>query len=741
MTRDTMAAARRTVPARLLLLACALFATGSAAAQTPNVFPLPRPDIDPVLGGEVEALLRLPDGSILVGGGFTRLGTRAAPGCGRLQPDGTPDTTFNCATSNARQYVLDPLGRVYALRNGSPQIVRLLADGSIDGGFPGVTTDASIGTMVITAEGIHLAGPFTTVNGTPRSRLARVGFDGALDPTWVPTVDGPVFELAAPGDAFIYVGGSFANVGGAARTGLARLTRAGATVDAWNPVLAGGDGATVSWIIGDGSHVFVSGAFGTVQGLQRRRLARIGTDTAATLDPNWAPQVLSAPFNGFAPTLLAVLDGSLYVGSTQSFTLSDTITTRSNRLFRLTTGGSGTIDPAFQPLPSPAPPSSNGPRALVRGEGGGRLVVGGRLDGFSGGAVRLGIAPLNADGSVDAGSALVEALVAARVAVTVDADGAATLTGNFARIGTAARPGLARLNTGGTLDGAFRPAQASYTAARRIGNAVWVADDSTDRIRKLDPASGDAIAGFTPIAYSNLIARIDVLGNHVYLTGTFTLPPSPTVLRVGRVDATTGVVDSSFGISINSGSINAVAFDAASNSLFLAGSYTQINGAAAPSFARWDLAANALFPGFAPVLSAPATDLAVDGEGGIYVAGGFTTVNGQNCRAPARLAIDTGALDPTFNCARPASLAGLRIAYAGSAAYMAAGSVIRRYRRATGAEDPDWLVTGVSPSAVGLTPRGADLWVAGEYTTISGVPRNALAGLPLVERFFGNGFE
>lgn len=741
MTDDTTRTGARAIRARSMLLAALLCATAPLAAQTSNVFPVPRPDIDPVLRGDVEALLRLADGSYLVGGGFTRLGTRPSPGCGRLLPDGTPDPTFTCATSNVKQYAVDALGRAYALRNGSPQLVRLLGNGAIDSGFAAVSTDASINTMTITAEGVHIAGPFTTVNGTARARVARIGFDGALDATWAPTVDGPVSELAAPGDAFVYLGGSYANVNGAPRTGLARVTRAGGAIDAWNPALSGGDGATVSGIIGDGTHVYVSGAFGTAQGQQRRRLARIGTDAAATLDPTWAPQVLSAPFNGFAPTLLALLDGSLYVGDTLSFTLGDGVITRTNRLFRLSASGTGAIDAAFAPLPSPGPVVSNGPRALVRGEGSGRLVVGGRLDEFTGGALRLGLAALNADGSIDTGSALVEALTPARInAVTVDADGAATMVGNFARIGTAARPGLARLNTGGSLDGAFRPAQAVYTAGRRVGTAVWVADDSTDRIRKLDPANGDAVAGFTPIAYSGSIGRIDVVGNHVYVGGTFTLAPLAGSLRFARIDATTGAVDPGFGIRIDTGTITAAVFDTASSSLFLAGNYTQINAAPAPAPARWDLVANALVPGFAPVLSSTAADLAVDGEGGLYVSGGFTTINSQNCRAPARLLIANGALDPAFNCART-TIGGTRLAYADGAAYMVLISTIRRYRRSTGADDPDWRISDFSGTINALAPRGADLWLAGEYTQVAGVPRNALAGVPLVERFFGNGFE
>lgn len=741
MTCDIKARTRRRRAARLLL-ASTMAVTGVAAAQTSNVFPLPRPDIDPVLGGDVEALLRLADGSYMVGGSYTRLGTRAAPGCGKLQPDGTPDTTFSCATSNVKQYAVDALGRVYALRTLSPQLVRLLANGSIDSGFAAVTTDASINALVITAEGIHFGGAFATVNGTPRTRLARVGFDGALDPTWTPAADGPVFDLAAPGDAFVYVGGNFAGIDNTPRTGLARVTRAGGALDAWNPVLGGSTGAPyVADIIGDGAQLYVSGNFETAQGQQRRRLARIGTDSAATLDASWAPQVLSGSSPSFAPSLLALLDGSLYVGDTLSFTLSDGVTARSNRLFRLSAGDTGTIDPGFVPLPSPGPQGLNGPRALARGEGGGRLIVGGRLDNFNDGTVRLSLAALNADGSVDTGSAVVEALVPARIgAVTVDTDGAASLVGNFARIGSAVRPGLARLSIGGTLDGAFRPAAASYTAARRIGDGIWVADDSTDRIRKLDPASGAPVAGFTPIAYTNLISRIDVVGNHVYLAGAFTLPPASTLLRVARVDATTGIVDPGFGISINTGNITALAYDAANSSVFLAGTWTQINGAAAPPLARWDLVANALVPGFAPVLATTATDLAVDGEGGIYVTGGFTTINGQNCRAPARLLITNGALDPAFNCART-TLGGTRLAYADGAAYMVLTNTIRRYRRSTGAEDPDWRISDFGGTVNALVPRGADLWLAGEYTQVAGVPRNALAGLPLVERFFGNGFE
>jgi len=83
-----------------------------ANAQT-NIPALPTPAIDPVIGATVNVLTRMSDNRILVGGDFLRLGSTPANGCGRLLPDGSVDSSFQCTRADA--FAQDSSGRIYII--------------------------------------------------------------------------------------------------------------------------------------------------------------------------------------------------------------------------------------------------------------------------------------------------------------------------------------------------------------------------------------------------------------------------------------------------------------------------------------------------------------------------------------------------------------------------------------------------------------------------------------------------
>src|ERR1035441_3617001 len=99
------------------------------------------------------------------------LGGRACTNIGRLNPDGTPDTTFN-ASANDIVYclVLQPVG------------------------------------------GVLLGGPFTTVCGQARSRIARLNSDGSLDTGFNPGANDIPLAMVVQPDGRILVGGPFTSL-------------------------------------------------------------------------------------------------------------------------------------------------------------------------------------------------------------------------------------------------------------------------------------------------------------------------------------------------------------------------------------------------------------------------------------------------------------------------------------------------------------------------------------------------
>ena len=732
---------------RILALGAALLGGSSLQAQT-NIPVLVTPDIDPVVGGNVTVLSRISDGRILVGGDFQRLGSLAANGCGRLLPDGSVDSSVQCARANADHFAQDSSGRVYALRSiiGTAVLVRLLENGSLDPSFAAGGSDGTISSMAIVDDLIYVGGTFATFNGQPRTRLARLDLNGALDPGWTPTADGTVSSLLAPGDGFLYLAGGFSSISGSGRDGLARLLPATGAVDAWHPLIAGtGVVFPITAMDTDGSHLYLSGAFTAVQGLPRARLAKLGLDAAATVDADWAPQILSAP-DPSGPRLITVIGSQVYLGATGGgITLGSNGDIASGRLLRVGRSGSAVLDLGFDPFADVTGSSSNGPLSLIGGDGGGRLFVGGQISQLSQGAIRLGLAALNADGSVDALSALTEALVPGNVAnLAFDPATASTyVQGTFLKVNGVPRQSLIRLLASGAVDGGFRPAPARYSAVAFVNNAVYAADDDARLLRKLDPLSGDPVPGHTPVAYTQTISQIRIEGDHAYLFGNFVLSGiTPQLARFARLDLASDSIDQAFRFTPNSGaSILLMARDANSSSLFLSGNFTTLNGTAVGRVARIDSNTLAIDAAFAPVIPAVPSAMLSDDLGGLWLHGVFSTINGQTCRGPARLLIATqGGLDPAFSCNR-GFLGGGSMALARDSVYVKGINAISRFvRSAGGSADPDWVIAN-PPSALGLAVFGDRLFAHGDYSGIAGTNRRSLAAFPLVEYFGRSGFE
>jgi uncharacterized delta-60 repeat protein len=89
--------------------------------------------------------------------------------------------------------------------------------------------------VVMQSDGkILVGGEIETVNGIPRTGIARLNSDGSLDESFNPVILTPVTSpvvivtaIAVQSDQKIVIGGDFANVNGVARTNLARLNADG----------------------------------------------------------------------------------------------------------------------------------------------------------------------------------------------------------------------------------------------------------------------------------------------------------------------------------------------------------------------------------------------------------------------------------------------------------------------------------------------------------------------------------
>jgi uncharacterized delta-60 repeat protein len=230
---------------------------------------------NPGANGDVVALAVQPDGKILVGGTFTTLGgggtgTTTRNRIGRLNADGSLDTSFDPGANDAvLAFALQPDGKIlvggnFTMLGGGGTgttaravIGRLNANGSLDTSFnPGANN--SVGELAMQPDGkILVGGAFTMLGGggsgtTARNRIGRLHIDGSLDTSFDAGADNIVRALAVQPDGKILAGGDFTLLGGggtgtAPRNFLGRLTNTGAATQDLYPTTGGG---VVTWMRG-----------------------------------------------------------------------------------------------------------------------------------------------------------------------------------------------------------------------------------------------------------------------------------------------------------------------------------------------------------------------------------------------------------------------------------------------------------------------------------------------------------
>ena len=160
------------------------------------------------LNGTVTALLRQPDGKILVGGAFNTLGGSPQRGVLRLNADLSPDTAFNTAAAtglttgegSVSDLAVDSTGRVYASTAPATfrAVYRFAANGTPDSTYVVSAIDrrvsAQIRAIAIASDDkLILAGSFfsITANSDPavsQNRIARLSPSGVVDAAFAPAV-------------------------------------------------------------------------------------------------------------------------------------------------------------------------------------------------------------------------------------------------------------------------------------------------------------------------------------------------------------------------------------------------------------------------------------------------------------------------------------------------------------------------------------------------------------------------
>ncbi|MBO9661639.1 delta-60 repeat domain-containing protein [Dokdonella sp.] len=630
---------------------------------------------------------------------------------------------------------------------------------------------------------VVFGGNFSSVNGTPRSYLAKLRPDGTLDPTWNPAPDnsggslsfGTVSALAADAAGDVYVGGTFTHIGGQARQNLAKLSGSGSgAADAeWNP---SADGYVRALALDRDGALYAGGGFGRIGGQSRASLAKLSATAAGTVDPLWDP----AP-DGTVSAIWIDPAGSVYAGGW--FT---SIGGQSRRnLAKLSVSGPGAADAAWNPRP-------NRDVAALVGDAGGHLYVAGSFSDI-GAQPRTGLARLLADGRADAtwnprferggDPVFVDAialdadgrLYAGGGFTTVDGDAHACLVrlaasgsgavdsswnvgandhvsalatsadrvyagGIFGEIGGAARLGFAVVSAAGTVGAAVdaeTPPQVNALWRQPdggliVGGAFQKADGLPRKNLLRVKPDGTLDTGWNPAPDDVVLALGGDGAGNVYAGGAFLRIGGLERGRIAKLAGSGGAVDPAWNPSADD-SVAALAADGAGN-VYVGGAFGRIGGAARNRLAR--LAASGLAdPSWAASADRSVVALALTTSGTLYVGGYFSTVGGEARSRLARLSV-TGAVDTSWNPSPDDDVGALALdafgnLFVGGAFSRIGGQARDRIAKlsAGGSADANWNASaGDAVNALVVDAQG-DVYAAGFFQHIGGTDRDFVAKL------------
>lgn len=684
------------------------------------------------VNSRITALVAQPDGKLLLGGQFYAIGDFYTNGLGRLNADGTRDTTFGAfetygdinalhLQSDGRIVVAgafsqygygDPplaiphLARVSALGviepafqvvgfSGTPTVVRPGANGALLVGgesllFPGggaaglARLDAAVGPVIATAPFQQIVAVGAPAGFSVTATGGSLAYQWTKDGVAIPGANGSALTLtsAQPADAGNYAV-TVKNIFGSVTSAPVALTGPGAA-----PVISAITAAPATV----GSAATLTATVTGATSYQWRKLGQPVTGHASATTATLTLPAVSLADAGFYDLLA-------YNGLTR---------TRS-AVARLVVQPSGTIqsplrvDRGFAGVMESVDSYGLPTRILAQPDG--SYYVAGNFTSVDG-VVRFNLARFSASGVVDA-AFNAEVSGGSINALARQADGKLVLVGDFHRVNGIECNHLARLNTDGTLDSAFP--QGPGTGTQESLYAVAIQSDQKILL-------GGELDGYG---------------------STFNLR------RLARLNAD-GTLDTAFTTALQDGfndTVRAIAVHT-DGRIYVVGDFTQFNGSSSANhvvalnadgsrFALPGIVAEAFQIGRAgiPVLGSVSgsdgvevSTIVVQPDGKLVVGGNFESFRSATARGIIGLAAD-GSADPSFINSTGANAPVTQILRQSDGQLYATGwfsSFDNRTARvvrltATGAFDRGYDFDG-TPSSIALG-AGNDLLVVGDFQT------------------------
>lgn len=478
---------------------------------------------------EVKSIIPLPNGKIIIGGRFLRVGLYSKQGIARLNADGSLDTTY-LATINSLLPLANDMhllpdgsllyaGRMLTTSFGTrSSVFKITPQGRVDSifaSFEGANDWTNV--IAVQPDGkIVLGGLFTQFNRVGRDHIVRLNPNGSLDMSFNKTngADGTVYKISPLAGGKMLISGAFTNYSGSSCGGIARLNFDG-SLDTSFLVNRGANGIVYDHIILPNGKILIAGDFTRVNGRYTAQVARllpsgevdtgfVGLDTlrgavysiATKSDGSVAfggdfffgqgqvnlgfldssgrviPRQFGFGANNEIYTLAYLPNGKLLVGGSFTNFNSNTVysfmqLTTDLQIDRSFVMGTGLRGGSvYAILPLPD----------------GKILLGGDFDAYAG-RFCPGIVRLTASGAIDANFVMGMGANGLVTSLALEPNGSILIGGAFTTYNGFTAPRLARVTSSGGFDNSFRPligpSQAIWEIALQDTNKVLIGGDFT----------------------------------------------------------------------------------------------------------------------------------------------------------------------------------------------------------------------------------------------------------------------
>ena len=622
-------------------------------------------------------------GQVMVIGYFTSISGTSCRNIGRLNADGTVDTSFRLSTEFMADRIdavaVQPDGKIliggqltyYGETSSRNYLFRLNSDGSWDKGFDaggyvyatGATYGVNGPVKAISVDGsgkILVGGDFTA----PKNHIARLTSVGSEDTSFDPGTgaDGTVTRIARQTNGGIIIGGAFSSVNGTAKAFIARLGANGALdVTAFGTGLYGGTLQALAVQADD--KVLIGGSFFMFNGVAVPKLIR--TTATGALDSsftqavpqfNGGPSIPAANYFEAITSLLAVPDKIIVGGWNPVMYFNGKPTDHDAQIYVLQgSDGAFVSYTKFNGKPTDV-------WALAKRRDG-AVIAGGDFIQLDDGtdAYYFGICGLT--GQYYRPDAAFKPIVGGQADVkslALQSDGKIIVGGNFYLANGVAKNGVARFTSDGTLDQTLSvPSQAGGTVTgvlvRNDGKIVMSGSFySIAGQNYVDMALLSSTGAMEAGAYVGSVNALAWYQGNKILAAT---PHTPGIRRLNADLTNDATFDPGTGISNSQQSdyefdrVNAVAVQK-DGRILVGGSFSSFSGVYLRNILRLNANGSIDTSFTSPIFTvynyrSEIFSIAVQADGKILIVGRFSTVNGAAVPTVARLNSD-GTVDGSF---------------------------------------------------------------------------------------------